>query len=85
MSSTIQLISDTTSIQADAVACLWEATRNVKSIEDYQPLVQVINFIFRCSSILKIDHVVVVKYRNILWCLLAGMLLVRGRIWRLPT
>lgn len=41
VSSTIQLISDTSTIQADAVACLWEATRNVKSIEDYQPLVQV--------------------------------------------
>lgn len=47
VSSTIQLVSDTPSIQPDAVACLWDATRNVKSTEDYQPLVQVISFVLR--------------------------------------
>jgi AP-1 complex subunit gamma-1 len=41
VSSTIQLISDTATIQAEAVYHLWEATRNLKNIEDFQPLVQV--------------------------------------------
>jgi hypothetical protein len=41
VSSTIQLISDSASIQSDAVYCLWEGTKNLKNIEDFQPLVQV--------------------------------------------
>lgn len=41
VSSTIQLISDTQPIQMDAVYCLWEATKTLKNLEDFQPLVQV--------------------------------------------
>lgn len=41
VSSTIQLISDAAAVQPDAVYCLWEATKNLKNLEDFQPLVQV--------------------------------------------
>lgn len=42
VSSTIQLVSDSAAVQPDAVYCLWESTKNLKSLEDFQPLVQVI-------------------------------------------
>ncbi|OXA61578.1 AP-1 complex subunit gamma-1 [Folsomia candida] len=41
VSSTIQLVSDSAAVQPDAVYCLWESTKNLKSLEDFQPLVQV--------------------------------------------
>jgi hypothetical protein len=41
VSSTIQLISDTAAVQPNAVYGLWEATKNLKNLEDFQPLVQV--------------------------------------------
>ncbi|CAG7831854.1 unnamed protein product [Allacma fusca] len=41
VSSTLQLVSDSPAIQAEAVSLLWEAVKNLKNLEDYQPLVQV--------------------------------------------
>ena len=41
VSSTLQLVSDSPAVQAEAVGLLWEAVKNLKNLEDYQPLVQV--------------------------------------------
>ena len=50
VSSTLQLVSDSPVVQAEAVGLLWEAVKNLKSIEDYQPLVQVSLFFPYCCN-----------------------------------
>jgi len=76
VSSTLQVISDCSSIQADAVSCVWESVKGLKSLEDYQPLVQVLisKYLYRQMNL---SFVKITSYLYFG----SGLLLVCWRIW----